>query len=204
MIKYVCFRCGVPFEGYDDVCPHCENHDQAEPVGKEWATSVVEKQIAMSRVAFGPGARTHGLRAHIAKELDEIARAPFDVEEWIDVMILAMDGAWRAAQEKFPFADDVLLARLVAGTLVYKIGKNARREWPDWREVGQDAPIEHKRLDEGPTAATTMTCGNCKGSGQVTTTASSGAWRVPCRRCKGSGRVTISTSIPDDSFGNGY
>ena len=37
-----------------------------------------------------------GPHAHIAKELDEIRAAPDDLEEWIDVIILSIDGAFRS------------------------------------------------------------------------------------------------------------
>ena len=44
--------------------------------------------------------RRHALRAkgfidHSTKELREIAGAPHDLSEWVDVIILAMDDFWR-------------------------------------------------------------------------------------------------------------
>jgi len=91
------------------------------------------RQRAFSEHTFGPGMRTKGLIAHIRKELDEIERAPFDLEEWIDVVILAFDGAWRAGHSPVD----------IVAVLALKQSKNERRRWPDWRAVGQDQAIEH-------------------------------------------------------------
>ena len=55
-----------------------------------------ERQRQWSRKTFGDGKRTRGLTAHVRKELAEIEAKPEDLEEWIDVVILALDGAWRA------------------------------------------------------------------------------------------------------------
>ena len=56
----------------------------------------LHRQRAFSERAFGPGSRANGALDHIAKELREIAAHPADLEEWIDVVLLALDGAWRA------------------------------------------------------------------------------------------------------------
>jgi len=56
----------------------------------------MERHIWWSMQTFGKGRRTHGLCAHIATELEEIKDNPTDIMEWIDVIILALDGAWRA------------------------------------------------------------------------------------------------------------
>lgn len=102
----------------------------------------VRRQAAWSLETFGPGSRTPGVLKHIRKELDEIALAPGDIEEWIDVIVLAIDGATRegATPEQ------------VAATLAYKLEKNTRRQWPDWRTVPADQPIEHVRAFDGPLA----------------------------------------------------
>lgn len=97
----------------------------------------LEQYIADQRLwsgeTFGPGARTAGLLAHIGKELEEIAGNPGEVSEWVDVIILAIDGAWRAGHEPTE----------IAAALVDKQRKNFARSWPDWRTSGQDEPIEH-------------------------------------------------------------
>lgn len=57
--------------------------------------SIWERAMEWSEKTFGPGMRTEGITAHIRKELLEIEEDPNSLEEWIDVMILAFDGAWR-------------------------------------------------------------------------------------------------------------
>lgn len=52
--------------------------------------------IAWSTETFGPGDRTEYVCDHLASELDEVRADPGDVYEWADVIILAVDGAWRA------------------------------------------------------------------------------------------------------------
>lgn len=89
-----------------------------------------------SEVTFGPGDRHKGIIKHIQKELDEIAEDPTDLVEWIDVVILALDGAWRSAGAN---PDEIVAA------LVEKSARNELRSWPDWREAGTDQPIEHVR-----------------------------------------------------------
>lgn len=91
-----------------------------------------------SEKTFGPGAATERIVNHIRKELDEILADPKDIEEWIDVMILALDGAWRAGFEP----EDIVAA------LAAKQSKNEGRSWPDWRTVAADQPIEHDRSGE--------------------------------------------------------
>lgn len=58
----------------------------------------VEKEI-WSRETFGEGQRTEGVVKHIQKELEEILAAPDDPTEWVDVILLGMDGFWRAGGE---------------------------------------------------------------------------------------------------------
>lgn len=55
----------------------------------------ISRQIAWSLQTFGAGQRTRGITNHIRKELLEIEAEPLDLTEWIDVIILALDGAWR-------------------------------------------------------------------------------------------------------------
>ncbi len=95
----------------------------------------LNRQIAFSARTFGPGCRTLGVSDHIRKELDEIAEDPLNLEEWIDVIILACDGAWRAGYSP---------AQIAAG-LDVKLTKNERRRWPDWRTADPDKAIEHCR-----------------------------------------------------------
>ncbi len=92
-----------------------------------------ERQRQWSRKTFGEGKRTLGIIAHIRKELAEIEAKPDDLEEWIDVAILALDGYWRHGGEP---AD--LMAHLQA-----KQDKNFARKWP--APGPEDEPTEHVR-----------------------------------------------------------
>lgn len=96
------------------------------------------RQAAFSAVTFGPGARTEGICDHIRKELVEVAAAPGDLKEWIDVAILALDGAWRCGATP---------AQIIEA-LVAKQSKNEGRAWPDWRIADPAKAIEHDRSGE--------------------------------------------------------
>jgi hypothetical protein len=108
-------------------------------MGAAW--SLVEwckRQWAWSDDTFGPGLkRTNGIIDHIKKELVEVERDPNDLEEWVDVMILAMDGFRRHGGTP----------RMLIEALDRKQIKNFARKWPDWRKVG-DVAIEHDRSRE--------------------------------------------------------
>ena len=94
------------------------------------------RQFRWSEKTFGPGDRTKGVIDHIRKELGEIESDPSDTEEWIDVVILALDGALRAGATPSKIAD----------VLCSKQEKNENRQWPDWRTVPKDKAIEHIRV----------------------------------------------------------
>lgn len=93
------------------------------------------RQRAFSKATFGPGERTAGVINHIRKELLEIQADPLEISEWIDVILLALDGAWRAG-----YSPEEIAAALMA-----KQDKNENRDWPDWRTSAPDKAIEHVR-----------------------------------------------------------
>lgn len=93
----------------------------------------LKRQRAFSRATFGPGARTQGVLDHIRKELVEIERAPRDLIEWVDVILLAFDGAWRAGHEP----------AVIAQMIEAKQSRNEMRNWPDWRTADPNKAIEH-------------------------------------------------------------
>lgn len=95
------------------------------------------RQRSFSERAFGPGERTAGIIDHIRKELKEIEENPEDISEWIDVVILALDGAWRAGH-----SPGEIIAALEA-----KQEKNELRKWPDWRTQPKDKAIEHVQTE---------------------------------------------------------
>lgn len=95
----------------------------------------LERQRDFSVRTFGPGPRTTGVLDHIRKELAEIEADPLDLGEWVDVVILALDGAWRSGHEPQEILD----------AIVAKQARNEARVWPDWRTVPRDQAIEHDR-----------------------------------------------------------
>lgn len=95
----------------------------------------LDHQREWSLATFGPGSRTKGIIDHIRKELIEIEKDPGDLFEWVDVLILAFDGAYRAGWEPQEVIDAIKAKQL----------KNEEREWPDWRSVSTDHAIEHIR-----------------------------------------------------------
>lgn len=95
-------------------------------------------QAAWSAATFGPGSRMGGVSDHIRKELDVEVREgqpDEDPSEWIDVIILAFDGAWRSG----------LTPAQIIGGIKAKQAKNEARTWPDWRTAESGKAIEHDR-----------------------------------------------------------
>jgi len=93
----------------------------------------IDRQRAFSEKTYGPGLRTKGIVDHIRKELIEILEDPTDLKEWVDVIILAFDGAWRTGAGSQEIID----------AIVAKQTKNEQRTWPDWRIADPDKAIEH-------------------------------------------------------------
>ena len=95
----------------------------------------IARQQAWSRMTFGPPCERgyEGVLDHIRKEIGEIEADPYDLEEWVDVITLALDGAWRIGHtpEEIAFALDA------------KLRKNRDRSWPDWRNQTPGKAIEH-------------------------------------------------------------
>jgi hypothetical protein len=157
---------GYSYKNYTAKCDYCEvkmgasdraaleerwnsRHVARDPVlfrpAGEHSVSVdlvehLHRQRDFSLRTFGPGPRLEGVIAHIRKELAEIEAKPTDVTEWIDVVLLALDGAWRAG-----FGPEE-----IAIALQGKQAKNEARTWPDWRTAAPGAPIEHDRTGEVP------------------------------------------------------
>ena len=118
----------------------------AQPVGVadvfDFAAHL-QRQRGWSGATFGPGARVQGVVDHIRKELKEIEADPGDLKEWIDVVILALDGAWRSGASPSEIID----------ALVSKQTKNEGRVWPDWRTADPNQAIEHDRSEDDPMSA---------------------------------------------------
>lgn len=95
----------------------------------------LRRQRVFSEKTFGPLERRQGVIDHIRKELIEIEADPDDLKEWIDVVTLALDGAWRAG-----YTPEQIAAQLDA-----TLTRNENRDWPDWRTMPTDKAIEHVR-----------------------------------------------------------
>jgi hypothetical protein len=104
------------------------------------------RQMAFSHATYGPGQRTGGVIDHIRKELVEIEESNGDPNEWVDVVILALDGLTRAvifADGKRSDPEDA--AAFVCRRIVAKQARNEARDWPDWRTAEPGKAIEHVR-----------------------------------------------------------
>ena len=91
----------------------------------------IETQKEWSLDTFGPGRRTEGVCKHIEKELQEVRDDPTNVDEWVDVVILALDGAWRAGHSP----------EAIVQALKSKQRRNLARAWPPISP--EDEPVEH-------------------------------------------------------------
>lgn len=106
-------------------------------------------QMDWSRRAFGDRSSAIGLTKHIEKECAEVRANPRDLTEWVDIIILALDGYWRHGG-----TPDTIVPDLTA-----KQAKNFAREWPV--NENPDEPNEHDR--SGETAPKTSVPGNDAG-----------------------------------------
>lgn len=97
------------------------------------------RQRAFSERTFGPGVRLQGVLDHIRKELVEVEESGGSLAEWVDVILLALDGAWRAGNTP----------EQIAQAIAAKQAKNEARTWPDWRTVQPGKAIEHVRMEGG-------------------------------------------------------
>jgi hypothetical protein len=95
----------------------------------------LERQREWSTATFGPGRRTGGVIGHIRRELEEIEADPTDLAEWVDVIVLGLDGAWRAGHEP----------QAILNAIEANFHKCSGRTYPDWRTLSEDVPIEHDR-----------------------------------------------------------
>lgn len=101
----------------------------------------VRRQRDWSIKTFGPATpendRRNGVIDHIRKECVE---AISDGAEFVDIVILALDGLWRAGFN----------AHEIESMLNAKYDKNATRSWPNWRGLSPNVAIEHDRSKDEP------------------------------------------------------
>lgn len=97
---------------------------------------IISVQIPFSTQTFGTGMRTKGICKHIRAKLREIETAPHDISEWVDVILLAIDGAWRTGHN----------AEEVAQAVIDKLHINMKRKWN--MPSGDDEMVSH--IEEQP------------------------------------------------------
>lgn len=86
-----------------------------------------------STETFGRGKRTLGILRHIQKELVEVQETPEDLDEWIDIINLALDGYARHGGR----------AELLVERLWLKLEICKARTYP--YPTSDDEPSEHLR-----------------------------------------------------------
>lgn len=134
-------RCGEPINSDNWWAAHILAALRGEgAIAEQSAAHVIDAahlahQREWSERTFGPGRRTEGVIDHITKELGEIRDNPSDLKEWVDVILLSFDGAWRAGWEPQQIID----------AIVAKQAENEQRTWPDWRTTDPSKAIEHVR-----------------------------------------------------------
>lgn len=115
---------------------------RGEPSSKLLLQDLVDElrdyHIPWSKKTFGEGRRTGGICRHIVSKLEEIRAQPLDMMEWIDIVILALDGAWRTGASP----------ESVVGALLNKMSKIRQREYP--MPASDDEPSMHVEQPEQP------------------------------------------------------
>lgn len=93
------------------------------------------KQRLWSLKTFGPGYSSQRVLDHMKKEIAEVeSAAPSEaLGEWVDLILLAFDGAWRSGAGVFE----------ICAAIQEKQRINESRQWPDWRTADEDKAIEH-------------------------------------------------------------
>lgn len=116
------------------------------------------RQMAFSHATFGPGERTHGVVDHVRKELVEVLAANGEADEWVDVVILALDGLTRRLAYCNGYRrDPTEVARIACRMIEGKQSRNEARTWPNWRTADANKAIEHDRTTDTARVSSTPT-----------------------------------------------
>lgn len=96
----------------------------------------IRTHVEWSDRTFGVGDHTEGLLKHIQKEIEEVREiSPYSITEWVDIIILAIDGAHRQGYSPMQ----------IASMLIEKQNINANRKYP--KITNPDEPTEHIQED---------------------------------------------------------
>jgi hypothetical protein len=115
------------------LCDDCARGVPLSPACTCSISDYVKRQRDWSEKTFGHSVRTMGITKHIEKEIAEIRAAPHDLMEWVDVIILALDGAWRAGYTP----------EQIQEAMERKQAVNFARQWPPAVDCDPDQPSEH-------------------------------------------------------------
>ena len=87
---------------------------------------LLQAQFDWQTATFGPATSDSvlGVIDHLEEEIEEVKKEPKDLEEWIDIIILATGGANRAGYSP----------QEIMEMWVYKNAKNKARKWPPLSE----------------------------------------------------------------------
>lgn len=111
------------------------------------------RQMAFSHATYGPGDRAQGVIDHIRKELVEVEGTTSGTdaaEEWVDVVILALDGLTRSLAFMYGRRENPeAVAARACSMILSKQANNEARVWPDWRTAEPGKAIEHDRGADG-------------------------------------------------------
>jgi hypothetical protein len=99
-------------------------------------TNYLDRLCEWSRITFGEGKRTFGITKKIEGELGEICSDPNDLMEWVDVIMLAMDGFYRAGGNQDRLGE----------MLEEKLRINRKRTYP--KPIGDEA-VQHEEEKPG-------------------------------------------------------
>lgn len=105
------------------------------------------RQMAFSHQAYGPGERRKGVCDHLKKEIEEMEKGHGESAEWVDIVILALDGLTQRLAYCYGDSrnDPIDVAETACRMIEAKQGRNEGRTWPDWRTAPADQAIEHVR-----------------------------------------------------------
>lgn len=110
------------------------------------------RQMAFSKATYGPGKRTEGVLKHIEKEVEEVRKSNGSASEWVDLVILSLDGLTRELSYEGTSQERILSSEFIAKEarrmIVDKQNVNENRTWPDWRTMSAGKAIEHDRTGE--------------------------------------------------------
>jgi hypothetical protein len=101
------------------------------------------RKIQWSIKTFGQGKRTNGVLQHISREIEEVKGSNGSAKEWVDLVILSLDGLCRELVYNKPGMSEVAASNAAITLLMEKQLENEAREWPPVDEANQDVAIAH-------------------------------------------------------------